>query len=63
MVIYLLAVNELIEVIVYLCNGIKKCTKSGVDRVESYDACNILPFVTFSRSNSTEKYITAEKSE
>lgn len=51
------------KVIVYLCNEIKKCTKSGVDRVESYDACDILPVVTFSRSNSTEKYITAEKSE
>lgn len=51
------------KVIVYLCNEIKKCTKSGVDRVESYDAYDILPVVTFSRSNSTEKYITAEKSE
>lgn len=51
------------EVIVYLCNEIKKYTKSGVDRVESYDACNILPVVTISHSNSTEKYISAEKNE
>lgn len=51
------------EAIVYLCNEIKKYTRSGVDRAESYDACNILPVVTISHSNSTEIYISAEKSE
>lgn len=49
------------EAIVYLCNEIKKYTKSGVARAESYDACNILPVVTISHSNSTEIYIYLPK--